>query len=232
MKAEYVAVLLKTPLFSGIGKEEMASFLICLNPKVQEYAKGEFIAMEGDQLCGIGCLLSGSASVLKESASGSRNFMTALKPGSLFGEMAAWSAERRWPATVQAEEAAAALFIAPEKLAGPCSKSCRWHTAIVENMLRILSEKALMLNRKVDYLTIKTMRGKLCSYFLDRHRYVGSATFTLPLNRNELADYLGVSRPSMSREMGRMRDEGIIDFHLSTVKIKNLEKVKLAVSED
>jgi CRP/FNR family transcriptional regulator, dissimilatory nitrate respiration regulator len=226
MKAEHVAVLLKTPLFSGIGKEEMASFLICLNPRVQEYAKGEFISMEGDALSGIGCILSGSASVLKESASGDRNFLTAIKPGHLFGEMAAWSQEKRWPATVQAEEETSALFIPPEKLAGPCAKSCRWHTAIIENMLKILSEKALMLNRKVDYLSMKSMRGKLSAYFLERRRLAGSSTFTMPLNRNELADYLGVSRPSMSREMGRMRDEGIIDYHLATVKIKNIDLIK------
>lgn len=232
MKAEHVAILLKTPLFSGIGKEEMASFLICLNPKVQEYAKGEIIAIEGEPLCGIGCLLSGGTSVLKEGASGERNLLTVLKPGNLFGEMAAWSQDRRWPATVLAVEDASALFIQPEKLTGPCAKSCRWHTAIIGNMLRILSEKALGLNRKLDYMTIKSMRGKLATYFLEQKKRAGSQTFTMPLNRNELADYLGVSRPSMSREMGRMREEGIIDFHLSTVKIRNLAQIKTAAAED
>lgn len=228
MKAEHIASLVKTPLFSGIGKEDLVSFLICLNPRIQEYAKGEVIALEGDAMGGIGVMLSGEVAVLKETSSGDRMILTVLKPGSLFGEMAAWSAEHRWPATVQAQEASAVLFIPPEKITSPCQKACRWHPAIIQNMLKILSEKALMLNRKVDYLAMKSMRGKLCAYLLERQKLSDSLTFTLPLNRNEMADYLSVSRPSMSREMGRMRDEGLIDFHMSTMKIKNMPAVRAA----
>lgn len=226
MKAEHIATLLKTPLFRGIGKEDLAAFLICLNPRLQEYAKDEMIALEGQPFCGIGCILSGSAAILKESASGSRIIMNVVRPGSLFGEMAAWSPRRLWPATVQALEPTAVLFLPQDKIAGSCAAACRWHTAIIENMLSILSEKALALNRKVEYLAMKTMRGKLSAYFLEQARAKSSATFVMPLNRNELADYLGVSRPSMSREMGRMRDEGIIDYHMATVKIIDLNKVK------
>lgn len=226
MKAGHIEALMNTPLFTGLGREELVSFLICLNPRIQEYRESEIIALEHEPFSAIGCVLSGSVAVLKENAEGDRIIMTVLKPGSLFGEMAAFAGERRWPATVQAQRDAAVMFLPPDKIAGSCSKSCRWHTAIIENMLQILSEKALMLNRKVDYLAIKSMRGKLCAYFLERSRLAGSATFTMPLNRNELADYLCVSRPSMSREMGRMRDEGIIDFHMATVRLKDVNKVK------
>jgi DNA-binding transcriptional regulator LsrR (DeoR family) len=46
------------------------------------------------------------------------------------------------------------------------------------------------------------------------------------MNRQQLADFLNVSRPSMSRELSRMRDEGIIDFHLSAVRILDIERLK------
>lgn len=226
MKADYIAALMKTPLFNGIQKEELAAFLICLNPRIQEYDKNAYVALEGDAFTGIGCVLSGEVAILKENAAGDRIIMSVLKPGSLFGEMAAWTVHPRWPATVQALEPSVAMFLPPDKVAGPCSKTCRWHAAIIENMLKILAEKALMLNKKVEYLAMKTMRGKLCAFILERARLAGTATFTLPMNRNELADYLGVSRPSMSREMGRMRDEGIIDFHMATVKVKNMNLLK------
>ncbi len=228
MKAEYIATLMKTPLFNGISREEIASFLVCLNPRIQEYKKNEYISMEGSPFGGIGCVLSGEAAVIKENAAGDRIIMTVVRPGSLFGEMAAWSANPKWPATVMAQEPAVVLFLPADKIAGSCAKTCRWHTAVIENMLRILAEKALALNKKVEYLAMKTMRGKLAAYFLERARMAGNVTFTLPMNRNELADFLGVSRPSMSREMGRMRDEGIIDFHMATVKIKEINKLKEA----
>ncbi len=226
MKAEYLAALSKTPLFTGIGREELASFLICLNPNTQEYAKNEIIATEGAPFRGIGCVVAGEVSIQKENAAGERVILSVLKPGSLFGEMAAWSQKPRWPATAQAMDGCAVMFIPPEKVASPCSRACRWHSVIIQNMLKILSEKALALNRKVDYLAMKSMRGKLAAYFIEQQKQEGATLFRMPLNRNELADYLGVSRPSMSREMGRMRDEGIIDFHLATVKIKNMKALK------
>lgn len=226
MKAEYITILMRTPLFQGICKEELAAFLVCLNPRIQEYGKGEYVALEGEALAGVGCVLSGEVSIMKENAAGDRIIMAVARPGSLFGEMAAWSSRRLWPASVQALEPTAVMFLPPDKIAGSCAKTCRWHAAIIENMLKILAEKALMLNKKVEYLAMKSMRGKLAAYFLEQARHTGSVTFSMPMNRNELADYLGVSRPSMSREMGRMRDEGIIDFHMATVKIKNLNLLK------
>lgn len=226
MKAEYLAALSKTPLFTGIGREELASFLICLNPSTQEYVKNEIIASEGSPFRGIGCVVAGEVAIQKENAAGERVILSVLKPGNLFGEMAAWSQKPRWPATVQALSDCAVMFIPPEKIASPCTRACRWHSAIIQNMLNILSEKALSLNRKVDYLAMKSMRGKLAAFFIEQQKQEGAALFRMPLNRNELADYLGVSRPSMSREMGRMRDEGIIDFHLATVKIKNMKALK------
>ena len=93
-------------------------------------------------------------------------------------------------------------------------------------MLRIISEKALLLNRKVEYLAIKSLRGKICTYLLEQHQRTGMTTFMLPLKRCELADLLNVSRPSLSREMCKMRDEGIIDFHRSSIRIKNMEALK------
>jgi CRP-like cAMP-binding protein len=113
-----------------------------------------------------------------------------------------------------------------EKIIGECRNVCPWHRMLIQNMLRIISEKALILNRKVEYLTIGSIREKISKFLLEQFKVTGKTTFTLPMNRKELADFLNVSRPSLSREMSRMRDEGIIDFHMATVKIIDLEKLK------
>lgn len=89
--------------------------------------------------------------------------------------------------------------------------------------LGILLERALMLQTKVELLTIKSIRGKISAYLLRQYAKAGTSLLELPLNRNELADYLNVSRPSLSREMCKMRDEGISSFHLSTTKIINMD---------
>ncbi len=89
----------------------------------------------------------------------------------------------------------------------------------------ILSVKAMELNRKVEYLSIKNMRGKICSYLLELSHIYKSGTFILPMNKNELADFLNVSRPSMSREFSRLRNEGIIDYYLSGVRILDMQRL-------
>ena len=87
-----------------------------------------------------------------------------------------------------------------------------------------------MLNKKIEYLSIKSIRGKISMFILEQHKKTNKLIFTIEMNRNDLADYLNVSRPSMSREMCKMRDEGVIEFHLSTIKIKDLDALKTMVN--
>jgi CRP-like cAMP-binding protein len=79
-----------------------------------------------------------------------------------------------------------------------------------------------MLNKKIEYLSAKNIRSRVGSYLLDMYRMNRNATFIIPMKRHELADYLMMPRPSLSREMGLMRDEGIIEFDGSSIKIKNI----------
>lgn len=226
MYKKWLDLLVSSPLFKGIPGEELNTTLECLRPGVKAYKKNEFIALAGRNFEGLGIMLSGEAAITKETASGSRMIMTLLEPGGMFGEMAAFSGMKVWPATVIAQNNCSVLFLAPEKIVGECPRMCTSHRLLITNMLKIVSNKALMLNRKLEYLTIPTLRGKICSFFLEQYKKTGSTIFMMPMKRNELADFLNVSRPSLSREMSRMRDEGIIEFHMSSIKIKDLESLK------
>ena len=155
-----------------------------------------------------------------------RVILIMLEPGDMFGEMVAFADHHQWPASVYSQEPCTVTFLPPDKIIGSCEKVCGMHKQLIMNMLRIISGKALALNRKLEYLSIKSMRGKISAFLLEEYRKSGRTTFVLPLKRNEMADFLNVSRPSMSREMGRMQDEGIIEFHQASVKIKDLETLK------
>lgn len=213
-------------LFAGIDSEELEIMLECLNPAVRSYKKNEYLAVQGDDLHGLGVLLEGEVMVVKENAAGERVIMAVLGAGDIFGETAAFSGARKWPASVLAQVDCKAFFLPPEKITGNCQRQCPSHRRLITNMLRIVSDKALALNKKVEYLTIKNLRGKISAFLLEHYEKQGSATFTLPLKRNEMAEFLHVARPSLSREMCRMREEGVIDFHKSTIKIKDLEALK------
>ncbi len=203
--------------------------LSCLEPKLSVYQKNDFITIAGEKFESIGIMIDGEAVVIKENAAGNRVVMDILKPGDIFGEVVVFAENSVWPGSVVAQESSKALFIPRQKIIGQCHKMCPRHREIIRNMLKIVSEKAMMLNKKVEYLTIKSMRGKIGAFLLDQYRKTGITTFDLPLNRNEMADFLNVSRPSMSREMCRMKEEGIIDFHLSSVRILDVAALKRTV---
>lgn len=223
---KYLDVITEVSLFRGIERFGIESMLNCLKPRVGCYKRGDFIVKGGDSCESVGIVLKGTATVSKENAAGNRIVMTLLKQGDIFGELVAFSSVMTWPATVQAQDACEVLFLPRGKIVGECEKICSWHRILIQNFLRVISERAMMLNKKVEYLTIKSIRGKICTYFLEHYKRSGNKKLVLPLNRNELAEFLNVSRPSMSREMGKMRDEGVIDFHLTSIEILDLQAIK------
>jgi len=231
MELQWIAILAKMPLFKGIGMEELKEMLQCLALAPCEFQKNEYIAITGDPMRngaqrGIGIILTGNAVVLKENAAGDRVIMAVLQPGDMFGEMVVFAGKDRWPASVYTQEPSIITFLPSSKIIGSCEKACPVHRQLIVNLLRLISDKALLLNKKVEYLSIKSMRGKIGAFLLEQSQQTGQTTFLLPLNRNEMADFLCVSRPSMSREMGRMQAEGIIDFHRSSVRILDSERLK------
>lgn len=227
MIENYIYTLKKNKLFDSISPSDLKTMLKCLNSGIREYNKNEYIALAEDKFDSVGIIVKGGAAVVKEDLNGNRVIMALLKPGDMFGEMAVFSNKPVWPANVYVQEKCTVCFIPSAKIVSACSNACGWHTILIQNLLRTISEKALMLNRKVEYLTIKSMRGRICAFLLEQYKRTGETTITLSMNRNELADFLNVSRSSMSREMCRMRDEGIIDFHKSTFKILNIEAFKI-----
>lgn len=220
-------VILKCTLFQDIERNQLESMLSCLQPTIKSYDKNGLITVAGDQLSGIGILLFGEAVITKENAAGDRVIIAKISPGEMFGEMAAFSGRKLWPATVVAQTNCQVMILPAEKIVRSCESSCESHKQLMMNMLKIISKKALMLNKKLDYLAIKNIRGKISTFLLEQYNQTGKNTFIIPLKRYELADFLNVSRPALSREMCKLRDMDVIDFHRSSIKIKNPEVLKV-----
>jgi CRP-like cAMP-binding protein len=218
-------------LFSGISSQDLDSMFACINPVLRNYAKNEVIAVLGHPLTGVGVVAEGEIEIARESAAGNRLIMAIAVKGETFGEMAAFSGQRVWPATVTARKDCKIILIDPDKFMGGCENSCVFHKRLIQNMLGIITRKAMQLSRKVEYLSIKSMRGKICSYLLEQSKYFQSSTFIMPMNKNDLADFLNVSRTAMSREFSRLKDEGVIDYYLSSIRLKNTDTLRKMASE-
>lgn len=230
MYKQWESTLVKIELFQDMTIDQINTMLQCLKPKISHFKKGEYLAIAGEPFEGIGLILKGEIMITKENAAGNRVILAKLQKDHLFGEMIAFSNMKVWPATVAAMEDCSVMFIEPKKIVQSCEQACISHTALILNMLHMISKRALILNRKVEYLAIKSMREKISTFLLEQYQLTGKTTFMIDLNRNELADFLNVSRPSMSREIAKMKDEGIIDYYKSSFKIIDIDLLKACIS--
>lgn len=223
--------ILKCELFEGFEHSQLVSMLECFSPRVLSFSKGDYIVIAGDPYHGLGILVEGSAVITKENSAGSRVMLGVAAAGELFGEVIAFSEKEQWPANVQAQTDCSVLFLENNEIINQCSEACSFHSKLIRNLLRTVSNRAIMLNRRVEYLSMKSIGAKVASLLLEHMEKSGSHTFRLPMNRNEMADFLNISRPSMSREMGVMRDKGIIEFQKEAIRILKADKLKEMIKE-
>lgn len=215
----FLKLLVKMPLFRGISESELETMLPCLDGKTARFQKNEAVFLEGDEVRFLGIVLSGAVQVVREDYYGNRNIVASLGPGELFAETFACAAVKAVPVSVFAAEKSEVLLIDCKKILFPCSSGCSYHKRLIENLLQVIAHKNLFLSGKLDLLSQRTTREKLLSYLSGEAKKAGSNFFTIPFNRQELADYLGVERSAMSAQLGRLRDEGQLEFHRSTFKL-------------
>lgn len=210
-------ILKYNPLFNGIEYGDFERLFNCIDSKTKIYDKDDIIMLSGDSVSFVGIVLSGGVKILKEDIDGNVMILTELTAPELFGETLVCAGIDRSPVTVRASEKSEILFIGYKKIIGVCSHMCDFHSRLIENMLSLIAKKNLMLNQKIEILSKRTTREKLCAFF-DAQR--GAARrFAIPYNREELAHYLCVDRSAMSNELSKMRSEGLIEFNKNSFEI-------------
>ncbi len=209
---KYTEILKHTKLFSGIGEDEIEAMLSCLNAQVKEYKKGEFIFRQGEHLENFCILLKGCVHIQSDDYWGNRSIINEISPLELFGESYAVYESCAVLNDAVASSDCTVAFFNVSKLMTMCSSACRFHSAVISNLLVALSHKNRTLMHKLTHISQRTTREKLISYLSHQSKLSGSNSFTIPFNRQQLADFLSVDRSAMSNELSKMRNEGLITF--------------------
>ena len=216
---KYIPVLKRTKLFSGVGEEDISSLLSCLGARKKEYKKGEYILREGEHIRDIFILVEGKIHIQKDDYWGNRSILSVISVGEMFGEGYAAPESGALLNDVVAVEDSSVIFFDVKRILTTCSSACRFHNMIVQNMFFAISDKNKKLVQKLGHMSGRTTRAKLISYLSEEAKRQGSSTFTVPFNRQQLADYLCVDRSAMSNELCKMRDEGMIKFEKSRFEL-------------
>lgn len=210
---KYLEILKTVSLFKDIEKSEIQSLLSCLSAVIINYDKKQAVFLEGESVDKVGIVLSGQVQVVKEDFYGNRNIVAVLNEGELFGETFVCSDIKTLSVSVFCVTESVIMFIDYRKLITTCSNACSFHNKLILNMLRIVANKNLLLNQKIEFTSKRTTREKLLAYLSAEAKKAGSSSFSIPMNRQELADYLSVERSAMSAELSKLRDDKVLRFN-------------------
>ena len=157
---------------------------------------------------------------MKEDVWGNAMILGEARPGDLFGEVYACAGVEHLEVSVMAKTDTKVLFLDIQKVLTVCSNGCEFHTQIIRNLLSSIATRTLAMTRKVEHMSQKSLRDKVLSYLSSEAVKAGSNEFKISFNRQQLAEYLSVDRSALSSELGKMRDEGILEFWKNEFKLK------------
>lgn len=210
---------IRSPLFLGIRPEDMEGMLGCIGYYVREYQKGEIISFEAETIHHVGVVLSGSVDMIKEDVWGNRTMLLRSYTEDVFGETFACGEDSMSVVTFVAAEDSKVMFLSFCRVMHTCTHACVFHQTLIENMVRIIARKNLELMRKIEVVSKKTLREKILAYLSIQSQSQGSNRFEIPLGRVEWAEYLCADRSALTRELAKMKEEGLIEFQRNTFEI-------------
>jgi len=215
------ATLRNHPLFAGLAEEDFATAAALLEATPERFRRGELLVRAGEPFLRFGILLSGAVQVYTDDIDGERMMMANVGAGDSFGESLAYFETRESPVYVLAAEDTEVVFLSAAALKRTLRSLSPSPVAatLSERFTSLLAARALSQNDRIQILSKATIRERLVTFFTQWEHRERSRTFRIPFDRAALADYLGVNRSALSRELSKMKEEGIIDFFRSSFRL-------------
>lgn len=210
---KYYDILSTCPLFEKVGRQNYEKMLRCFGAKVIAVRKNNAVFHEGQSATKVGIVLTGAVQTVQDDYLGNRFILSMAGPGQLFAEGFACAGVEALPVSIVASTDSQVMLIDCSHIMTLCHNVCAFHNQMIRNMLHSVAQSNLQLNQKIEILSKRTTREKVMAYLLSEAKIQGSDDFTIPYDRQELADYLGVERSAMSAVIGKLRDDGFIQVN-------------------
>lgn len=212
--------LSRTVLFQGSAPEQVKEMMKCFYAREKHYCKGEIVLYMGDMVKDLGIVLSGGVTIERDDLLGNRSIFGHAGPGQIFAETYACVPGEPLMVNVVADQDTDILFLDIGRVLTTCQTTCTHHSQLIRNLLLASARKNLGLSERIMHTSPKSIRGRLISYFSAQAARQGSRNFSIPFNRQQLADYLEVDRSALSAELGKMKKEGLLDFWKNQFALK------------
>ncbi len=219
------SVLTKIPLFHSVHEAELERIFAELKVTQTTFSKGAVIAIQDEPVNRLIILLTGSVKGEMTDASGRIAKVEDIEAPSPLAILFLFGEQNRFPVQAIAREDTTAVVIPRQSVLRMLSMN----ETILKNYLDISADFATRLSRKLHFMSFHTIRQKLAVYLLDLSRKQGSDTVTLDRSKSALAEYFGVARPSLERELTRMRQEGLLVANKRTITITDRRELARSI---
>lgn len=200
-------IIKECPIFKDFSIDEIIEIFSVVSFYEKNYKKNDIILAENTKVEYFGIITNGRIAVSNFDYFGNRNILNVFEKGDSFGE-ALVSLEMKIPHEIISLTSSSVIWIEYSSLS-----NSQYYQKILNNFLTIISMKNLILNKKLQILSKRTTREKILEYLSNQKKQLSlDSNFEINLNRNEMADYLALDRSNLSRELGKLKKEGIIDF--------------------
>ena len=212
-------------LFQLITEEETQRILKCSKARMRQHPAGTYIFEQGGLPTRLFLLLSGQVQICKDFTSGKRDVLYLVEPGNVFGEIFLFGDRKKYWYDAVAVTDVSVLEMPWDFFYHFCSNACDHHKQLTQNMLEILSEDNFKITRKLHIISTSSLRERIAIWLIDSMDE--NSVVELRMNREQLADFLGVARPSLSRELMRMQKDGLIEVSRKTIRICDRDAVEM-----
>ena len=238
MKKMDVNKIKDTVIFRGMTETEITSALEGLNAADKKFRKGETILQVGSTTRRMGLVLEGSVTIENNDVWGNKTILSHVGKNQFFAETYGFLADKPMLVDVVANEDCHILFLTigslrqgvlrPEQHSGSYSDysselhSVTWSAKVVSNLLTISTHKNLALSVRSLHTAPKSIRARVMAYLNSMSIQEDATYFDIPFDRQQMADYLGVDRTALSKELRKMKDDGLIDYHKNHFRLKEV----------
>ena len=207
------------PVFQGLTEQELQQLEQIGAIRRQNFHKHVTVFHEGDLVHEIGIVLEVSVLIENNDLCGNKSILSRVEKGQVFAESYAF---HEVPLMVDAiaDEDSLILFLDVQWLMEEQNAQATWYCKMLKNLLLISTKKNRNLSNRIFCTTAKTVRGRLAAFFSEQAAKAGNNTFDIPFNRQQMADYLNLDRSALSKELGKMREEGLLTFRKNHFSIK------------
>lgn len=213
-----VEVLKKSPLFAGISGADIERLIPSLNPSWRSYEPEAVVIMQGQKTSALGVVANGSLAASRLAANGAQVTASEVLPGGVFGDILSGSSGIS-PVMVSAKTKTSLVWFELDRMLAGCTAAPAAHSRLLRNLIEMISDKYFAQNARLLALSEPTIRARVLRYLGEFSGGARGGWFAVPHNRQQQADYLACERSALSRELARMKADGLIDYSKNRFKL-------------